>query len=51
MKVRTNRHRTLAMMARNKKHSWFVAPFVKQAFINYERNQRIKALVDKAFGE
>jgi hypothetical protein len=49
MKVRTNRHRTLAMMARNKKHSWFVAPFVKQAFIKYERNQRIKALVDKAF--
>ena len=49
MKVRTNRHRTLSMMARNKKHAWFVAPFVKQSFINYERNQRIKALVDKAF--
>jgi hypothetical protein len=51
MKVRTNRHRTLAMMARKNKYMWFVAPFVKQAFINYERNQRIKALVDKAFPE
>jgi hypothetical protein len=51
MKVRTNRHRTLAMMARKNKSMWFVAPFVKQAFINYERNQKIKARLDKAFPE
>jgi len=49
MKVRTNRHRTLSLMARNNKTKWFLAPILARAKIIYERNQRVKALVDKAF--
>jgi hypothetical protein len=51
MKVRTNRHRTLANMAHNNKTTWYIAPFLAHAKKVMERNQRIKAQLLKAFPE
>ena len=51
MKVRTNRKRVLAKLAHNKHMTWYLAPVLARAKVIYERNQRIKALVDKAFPE
>ncbi len=49
MKVRSNRQRIMCNIAHNNKTTWFLAPILARAKIIYERNQRIKALVDKAF--
>jgi len=51
MKVRTNCKRILAKMGRNKKITWFIAPILKRAAEIKERNDRIKAQVDKMFPE
>lgn len=51
MKIRTNRKRVLAKLAHNKRISWFLAPIIARSKVIAERNQRIKALVDKAFPE
>jgi len=51
MKVRTNRKRILAKMGRNKTITWFIAPILERAAKIKERNDRIKAQVDKMFPE
>jgi len=51
MKVRTNRKRILAKMGHNKKITWFIAPILARAAKIKERNDRIKAQVDKMFPE
>ena len=49
MKVRANRRRTLAKLSHNKKSRWFIAPILARAAKIKERNDRIMAMVDKAF--
>jgi hypothetical protein len=51
MKVRTNRRRTLAKISHNKKSRWFLAPILARSAKIKERNDRIKAQVDKMFPE
>ena len=51
MRVRTNCKRILAKMGRNKKITWFIAPILERAAKIKERNDRIKAQVDKMFPE
>ena len=49
MKVRTNQRRTLAKMSHNKRIPWLIAPILERAAKIKERNDRIKAQVDKMF--
>jgi hypothetical protein len=49
--MRTNRKLVLKKMAYNKTRSWLFAPIYARSKVIAERNQRIKALVDKAFPE
>jgi hypothetical protein len=51
MKIRTNRRRVQARLAHNNRTNWLLAPILARAKVTAERNQRIKALVDKAFPE
>jgi len=51
MKIRTNRKRVMTRLAHNKRISWFLAPIIARSKVIAERNQRIKASVDKAFPE
>lgn len=51
MKTRTNRRRVQARLAHNNRTNWLLAPILARAKVTAERNQRIKALVDKAFPE
>jgi hypothetical protein len=51
MKVRTNRKRVQVKLAHNRRTSWLLAPILARSKVIAERNQRIKALVDKAFPE
>jgi hypothetical protein len=51
MKVRTNRKRILAKMGHNKTITWLIAPILERAAKIKERNDRIKAQVDKMFPE
>ena len=51
MKVRTNRRRGLAKLSHNNRVRWLIAPILARAAKIYERNQRIKAQVDKMFPE
>lgn len=51
MKIRTNKHRVLPRLAHNNRDDWYLAPILARAKVTAERNQRIKALVDKAFPE
>jgi hypothetical protein len=51
MKARTNRRRTLAKLSHNKRISWLIAPILERAAKIKERNDRIKAQVDKMFPE
>jgi hypothetical protein len=49
MKVRKNAKRKLVSIQKNNKYTWIVAPIIARSKIIKERNDRIKALVDKAF--
>jgi hypothetical protein len=51
MKVRTNRRRILVKLSHNKKITWLITPILKRAAKIKERNDRIKAQVDKMFPE
>lgn len=51
MKVRTNRKRILAKLRHNKTTTWLIAPILARAAKIKERNDRIKAQVDKMFPE
>jgi hypothetical protein len=51
MKVRTNRKLVLKKMAYNKTRSWLFAPILARSAKIKERNDRIKAQVDKMFPE
>jgi len=51
MKVRTNRKKILAKIKRNKTITWLIAPILARAAKIKERNDRIKAQVDKMFPE
>ena len=51
MKVRTNRRRVLAKLSHNNRVRWLIAPILARAAKIYERNQIIKAQVDKMFPE
>ena len=51
MKVRTNRRRVLAKLSHNNRIKWLIAPILARSAKIYERNQRIKAQVDKMFPE
>ena len=51
MKVRTNRKKTLTKLRYNKTITWFIAPILARAAKIKERNDRIKAQVDKMFPE
>jgi hypothetical protein len=51
MKVRTNRRRVLAKLGHNKRIPWLIAPILARAAKIKERNDRIKAQVDKMFPE
>ena len=51
MKIRTNRRRIMAKIKANNQYHWFVAPFIKSAEQKRITNERIKAMVDKAFPE
>jgi hypothetical protein len=51
MKVRTNRRCVLAKLAHNNRVRWLIAPILARSAKIYERNQRIKAQVDKMFPE
>jgi hypothetical protein len=51
MKVRTNRRRVLAKLGHNNRVKWLIAPILVRAAKIRERNQRIKAQVDKMFPE
>jgi hypothetical protein len=51
MKVRTNRRRVLAKLGHNKRIPWLIAPILARATKIKERNDRIKAQVDKMFPE
>jgi len=49
MKVRTNRRRILVKLSYNKKITWLITPILERAAKIKERNDRIKAQVDKMF--
>ena len=49
MKVRDNRKKTLTKLRYNKTITWFIAPILARAAKIKERNDRIKAQVDKMF--
>jgi hypothetical protein len=49
MKVRTNRKRALTKLRYNKTTTWLIAPILERAAKIKERNDRIKAQVDKMF--
>jgi hypothetical protein len=49
MKVRTNRRKILDRLGRNKRITWLIAPILARAAKLKEKNDRIRALVDKAF--
>ena len=49
MKVRTNRKKTLTKLRYNKTITWFLAPILARSAKIKERNDRIKAQVDKMF--
>ena len=49
MKMRTNRRRVLTKLAYNKTITWFLAPILAKSAKIKERNDRIKAQVDKMF--
>jgi hypothetical protein len=49
MKVRTNRRRILAKLSHNKRITWFLAPILASSAKLKEKNDRIMAMVDKAF--
>ena len=51
MKVRTNRKKTLRKLRYNKTITWLIAPILERAAKIKERNDRIKAQVDKMFPE
>ena len=51
MKVRTNRKKTLRKLRYNKTTTWLIAPILARAAKIKERNDRIKAQVDKMFPE
>ncbi len=51
MKIRTNRRRALAKLGYNNRIKWLIAPILARAAKIRERNQRIKAQVDKMFPE
>lgn len=51
MKVRRNKRYVTARLANNNRVNWMLAPILARAKVIAERNQRIKALVDKAFPE
>ena len=51
MKVRTNRKRVQVRLAHNRRISWLLAPILARSKVIAERNQRIKAQVDKMFPE
>jgi hypothetical protein len=51
MSVRTKRKRVLAKLAHNNRVRWLLAPILARSAKIYERNQRIKAQVDKMFPE
>ena len=51
MKVRTNRRRGLAKLSHNNRVRWLIAPILARAAKIRERNQIIKAQVDKMFPE
>jgi hypothetical protein len=51
MKVRTNRRRILVKLSHNKKITWLITPILARAAKIKERNDRIKAQVDKMFPE
>ncbi len=51
MKVRTNSKRIQVRIAHNNRVNWMLAPILARAKVIAERNQRIKALVDKSFPE
>lgn len=49
MKVRTNRKKTLTKLCYNKTITWAIAPILARAAKIKERNDRIRAQVDKMF--
>jgi hypothetical protein len=51
MRVRRNKKRVMARLANNNRVNWFLAPILARAKVIAERNQRVQALVDKAFPE
>ena len=51
MKVRDNRKKTLTKLRYNKTITWFITPILERAAKIKERNDRIKAQVDKMFPE
>ena len=51
MKIRTKRKRVLAKLGHNNRIKWLIAPILARSAKIYERNQRIKAQVDKMFPE
>jgi hypothetical protein len=51
MKVRTNRKRTLRKLSYNKTRAWLFAPILARSAKLKERNDRIMAMVNKAFPE
>jgi hypothetical protein len=51
MKVRQHRRRVLARLGHNNRIKWLIAPILARAAKIKERNDRIKAQVDKMFPE
>ena len=51
MKVRINKHHILARVQANNKYRWFVMPMIKASEQKRMTNEKIKAMVDKAFPE
>ena len=51
MKVRTHRKKVLARLGHNKRIPWLIAPILARAAKIKERNDRIRAQVDKMFPE
>ena len=51
MKMRAHRRRVLARLSHNKRIPWLIAPILARAAKIKERNDRIKAQVDKMFPE
>jgi len=49
MKVRTIRKKTLRKLRYNKTTTWLIAPILERAAKIKERNDRIRAQVDKMF--